>query len=201
MLHRPTLRREIANSPDRSADGAQSEPSFTNQQERFVPKLSILNRLASEVQLMLRRPPRQQYAALCYRRKKKQSQLEVLLLTSRDTGRWVIPKGWPMEGKKSHAVAEREAYEEAGVKGKADKEVLGYYTYNKGMNGGLKVHCRVQVHALEVQDLLKDFPEKGMRRVEWVSWEEAAARVNEPDLKALISSFALTMLNATPQQA
>ncbi len=201
MLHRPTLRREVANSPDRSADGAQSESSFTNQQERFVPKLSILNRLASEVQLMLRRPPRQQYAALCYRRKKKQSQLEVLLLTSRDTGRWVIPKGWPMEGKKSHAVAEREAYEEAGVKGKADKEVLGYYTYNKGMNGGLKVHCRVQVHALEVQDLLKDFPEKGMRRVEWVSWEEAAARVNEPDLKALISSFALTMLNATPQQA
>ena len=150
---------------------------------------------------MMRRPPRQQYAALCYRRKKKSPQLEVLLLTSRDTGRWVIPKGWPMEGKKSHAVAEREAYEEAGVKGKACKDVLGYYTYSKGMNGGLKVHCRVQVHALEVQDQVKDFPEKGMRRLEWVSCEEAAARVNEPELKELLYSFARAMGNTAPENA
>ena len=150
--------------------------------------MAILARIARDVKLMFRRPPRQQYAALCYRMKKKQG-LEVLLVTSRDTGRWVIPKGWPMPGKKSHTVAEREAYEEAGVKGKAEREPLGYYTYLKGLNYGLKVICRVQVHALKVDEMLKQFPEKGARQVEWVTCAEAAARVNEPDLKTLLLSF------------
>ena len=57
-----------------------------------------------------------QYAALCYRFRKDNT-LEILLITSRDTGRWVIPKGWPMKGKRAHEVAAGEAYEEAGVKG------------------------------------------------------------------------------------
>lgn len=149
----------------------------------------MLTRLASEILLMLQRPPRQQYAALCYRLKKKQGLIEVLLLTSRDTGRWVIPKGWPMDGKKPHAVAEREAYEEAGVRGKAEKEALGFFTYQKGMADGLKVACRVQVHALEVTEMLKNFPEKASRTLEWVSCEEAASRVNEPELKALLLGF------------
>lgn len=150
----------------------------------------MISRIASDVQLMLRRPPRQQYAALCFRKRKKQAAPEVLLVTSRDTGRWVIPKGWPMRGKKSHTVAEREAYEEAGVKGTVSREPVGYYSYHKGMNGGLKINCRVQVHALEVKELLKDFPEKGTRRLEWVSCEEAAARVQEPELKVLFHAFA-----------
>lgn len=145
-----------------------------------------MNRIAQDMQLMLRRPPRQQYAALCYRRlKKKPGEVEVLLLTSRDTGRWVIPKGWPMSGKKSHAVAEREAYEEAGAKGKVDREAFGFYSYNKGLDNGLKITCKVQVHLLEVKDMLKDFPEKGTRRLDWVNCEEAAARVQEPELKVL----------------
>ena len=67
--------------------------------------------MASDLKLMFRRPLRQQFAAICFRLRKKNGDLEVLLMTSRDTGRWVIPKGWPMEGKKAHAVAEREAYE------------------------------------------------------------------------------------------
>lgn len=158
-------------------------------------QLTIINRIASDMQLMLRRPPRQQYAALCFRKRKKQPAPEVLLVTSRDTGRWVIPKGWPMRGKKSHAVAEREAYEEAGVKGTVSREPVGYYSYQKGMNGGLKINCRVQVHALEVKELLKDFPEKGTRRLEWVSCEEAAARVQEPELKVLFHTFARSFAN------
>ncbi|MGV8936392.1 MAG: NUDIX hydrolase [Allorhizobium sp.] len=145
--------------------------------------------------LMLRRPPRQQYAALCYRQRKKQEQVEVLLVTSRDTGRWIIPKGWPMPGKKSHTVAEREANEEAGVRGKAEREPFGFYSYQKGMDGGLKINCRVQVHILEVKEMMKDFREKGTRRVEWVSCEEAAARVQEPELKILFHHFAQKMLN------
>ena len=152
-------------------------------------KLNILNRIASDVRLMFRRPARMQYAALCYRLRKKRGQLEVLLITSRDTGRWVIPKGWPMEGRQSYAVAEREAYEEAGVKGKVHKEPIGYYMYQKGLSQGLKVPCKVQVYSLEVDELCKNFPEKGERRLEWVSCSEAAARVAEPGLKKLILEF------------
>ncbi|PYB77935.1 NTP pyrophosphohydrolase [Rhizobium wuzhouense] len=138
---------------------------------------------------MLQRPPRQQFAAICHRRKKKTGELEVLVITSRDTGRWVIPKGWHMPGKQPHAIAEREAYEEAGIKGKATSEPFGYYTYMKRMRGGHKVLTRVQVHALDVKSLLKEFPEKGTRRLEWVSCEEAAKRVDEPELKTLFLAF------------
>lgn len=155
--------------------------------------MNILKRMSGNVRLMLQRPPRQQYAALCYRIRKKQEQPEILLATSRDTGRWVIPKGWPMEGKKAHQVAEREAFEEAGVKGKAEKEPLGYYNYIKTLANGLKIPVRVQVHELEVVELLKNFPEKTSRRLEWVSCEEAAVRVNEPELKTLILEFSHRM--------
>ena len=155
--------------------------------------MNLLNRLATDVRLMLRRPPRQQYAALCYRSKKKQSGVEVLLLTSRDTGRWVIPKGWPMEGKKAHSVAEQEAYEEAGVRGKAEKEHFGFFHYEKKLRNGIKVLCQVQVHLLEVTDLAKNFPEKESRKLEWVSPEEAVQRVNEPELKQLFAAFSERM--------
>ena len=152
--------------------------------------MNLLSRLKSEVGLMLRRPPKQQYAAICYRVRKKQGTYEVLLMTSRDTGRWVIPKGWPMVGKKAHAVAEREAYEEAGVKGKAEKEPFGFYHYRKALQTGLKILVRVQVHLLEVETMSKNFPEKGSRRLEWVSPTEAAERVNEPELRELLLGFA-----------
>ena len=109
---------------------------------------------------MFRRPKRMQYAALCYRRTKKEGQLEILLLTSRDTGRWVIPKGWPMGSKASHVVAETEAREEAGVKGIVEHEPLGAFGYGKAMAEGMVLPCEVQVHALEVTGSLKDYKEK-----------------------------------------
>jgi 8-oxo-dGTP pyrophosphatase MutT (NUDIX family) len=155
--------------------------------------LGLVNRIAANLRLMMQRPPRLQYAALCYRTKKGRGEIEVLLATSRDTGRWVIAKGWPMENKKAHQVAEREAYEEVGVKGKVEKEPLGFYHYRKTLSNGLKVPVRVQVHALKVEDCLKNFPEKGSRVLEWVSCEEAANRVNEPELKILLLQFAERM--------
>jgi 8-oxo-dGTP pyrophosphatase MutT (NUDIX family) len=151
--------------------------------------LNFLHRLASDVQLMLRRPARMQYAALCYRLARKTNALEILVITSRDTGRWVIPKGWPMQGKQAHEVAEREAYEEAGVKGKVQRAAIGAYVYQKRMDHGLEISCKVQVHALEVEDFCKNFPEKGSRRLEWVDYREAAKRVAEPSLKELILDF------------
>lgn len=151
--------------------------------------LTLLARLASDVQLMFRRPPRQQYAALCYRVKKKTSELEVLLLTSRDTGRWVIPKGWPMDGRTAYEVAAREAFEEAGVRGTVENEILGTYSYPKALKNGLSVTCKVQVYALEVVNIAKNFKEKGERKTEWVSCDEAAKRVYEPELREILLLF------------
>lgn len=138
---------------------------------------------------MMRRPERLQFAALCYRKLDDKSAPEILLITSRGTGRWVIPKGWPMNGKLAHAVAEREAYEEAGVKGKADVKPLGTYSYLKGLDSGLEIPCKVQVHALKVSGFANDYKEKGQRDMAWFSCEEAALRVMEPELKEMILAF------------
>lgn len=157
--------------------------------------LNILNRIASDVHLMFRRPVREQYGALCYRVKKKRPAVEVLLITSRDTGRWIIPKGWPMDGKTAAAAAAREAWEEAGVKGVISDEPVGSYHYLKGLAGGMKVECRVRVFPLVVDDVCKNFPEKGERRAEWVDCAEAANRVQEPGLKTLLLAFERKILS------
>ena len=151
--------------------------------------MTLLARLASDMQLMFRRPPRQQYAALCYRYKKKTGELEMLLMTSRDTGRWVIPKGWPMSGKLAHEVAAREAYEEAGVRGQVEETAVGSFTYLKVLKDGIKVPCKVQVYPLAVTELAKSFKEKGERKLDWVSCNEAVKRVREPELRDLILIF------------
>ncbi|PYE36237.1 8-oxo-dGTP pyrophosphatase MutT (NUDIX family) [Rhizobium sp. PP-F2F-G38] len=160
--------------------------------------MTILDSIVSEVRLMFRRPERMQFAALCYRFRKKSAVPEMLLITSRDTGRWVIPKGWPMEGKASHEVAAREAWEEAGVKGEPSSDSIGSFIYEKGMNNGLKITCRVHVYPVVVFDMAKRFPEKGSRTLEWVTFTEAAGRVAEPSLRALILDFQ-TQLLATMQ--
>ena len=139
---------------------------------------------------MFRRPKRMQYAALCYRRTKGGGPVEILLLTSRDTGRWVIPKGWPMGSKSAHEVAATEALEEAGVKGVVEHDPLGCFGYGKAMSEGVVLPCEVQVHALEVTGSVKDYKEKGQRRLEWVSPEDAADRVAEAGLKKIIRTFA-----------
>lgn len=151
--------------------------------------MGLVHRLVNNVQLLMRRPLRQQYAALCYRLPKGSKDPEILLLTSRETRRWVIPKGWPMDGKKAHAVAEREAYEEAGVKGTVEPEHYGFFDYEKKLRSGLVVTCRVQVHLLKVTKMCNDFPEKDTRDLVWVSPIEAAERVNERELKEMILRF------------
>jgi len=152
--------------------------------------LNVLSEISSTFQLMFRRPKRTQYAALCYRRTKKDGQLEILLLTSRDTGRWVIPKGWPMGSKAGYTVAETEALQEAGVKGIVEHDPLGCFGYGKAMPEGLVLPCEVQVHAMEVTGSVKNFKEKGERKLEWVSPQAAAERVAEPGLKKIILTFA-----------
>ena len=87
---------------------------------------------------------RVQFAALpC--RISEGSQRQVLLLTSRETRRWVIPKGWPMKGLKPRAVAVREAYEEAGLLGTiTSKHMIGVYHYEKQLPREQRL-CEVRV--------------------------------------------------------
>ncbi|MCO6187015.1 NUDIX hydrolase [Rhizobium sp. L1K21] len=150
--------------------------------------MSFLSRMASDVQLMLRRPARLQFAALCYRESKKG--MEILLITSRDTGRWVIPKGWPMNGKLACEAAAREAYEEAGVHGTVGNESIGAFKYRKKLNSGVETECRVDVYPISVSNLVDKFPEAGQRTRVWMTPEDAASSVDEPELQHLILEFA-----------
>ena len=110
---------------------------------------------------------------------------EVLLITSRETGRWIIPKGWPMKGKQDHEAAAQEAFEEAGVKGTVHRHPVGAYTYGKRLDGHSQP-VRVMVYLMEVAEKLKDWPEKGERRRQWMSTIEASALVDEPGLTSIL---------------
>ena len=131
--------------------------------------------------------PSQQYAALPWR---KAQGVEILLITSRETRRWVIPKGWPMEGHAAAESAAQEAYEEAGVRGQMTAEAIGHYGYTKRMRGGTKKRFRVEVFAMEVTEVLDLWPEAHERTRQWLLPHEAATQVNEPELAALIRTFA-----------
>jgi len=110
---------------------------------------------------------------------------EVMLITSRETQRWIIPKGWPMAGLKDHQAAAREAREEAGLVGRIAKQPIGSYAYWK-RGAEHFVFCTVQVYVLEVERRLKSWKEKGQRRAEWFAPEAAAELVEEPGLKAIL---------------
>lgn len=139
--------------------------------------------------------PLRQVAALPVRRDAAGG-IEVLLVTSRESRRWIAPKGWPMKGRKPHRAAAIEAREEAGVVGRIGKEPAGHYTYDKRRAGGGVVPCRVAVYVLAVTGTLDEWREKGQRDLQWVSGEAAAALVHEPELAALIHDLARLMATA-----
>jgi 8-oxo-dGTP pyrophosphatase MutT (NUDIX family) len=124
-----------------------------------------------------------QYAALPYR---YSGGLEVLLLTSRDTGRWVLPKGWPMTRKGSASAAKREALDEAGVVGKIAKRSIGSFHYPKRLADGATVTCEVHVYPLAVERQRRRWLEQSQRTQRWFTPQEAALAVQEPELAALL---------------
>lgn len=135
----------------------------------------------------LKRETRVQFAALCYRY--KNDKLQVLLITSRQRGRWILPKGWPENGLTPAKAALREAFEEGGVKGTAIDTCVGVYNYSKirgPMAGMPKV---VMVFPVAVDKLVKSYPEANERRRKWFGRKAAAARVDEPQLRKILKSF------------
>jgi 8-oxo-dGTP pyrophosphatase MutT (NUDIX family) len=134
--------------------------------------------------------PRSQIAALPVYRDESGAAW-VLLITSRETRRWIIPKGWPMRGRKDHDAAAQEAFEEAGVVGRVSTKPVGTYLYWKRQTEHFEL-CNVKVYLLEVEGQLEAWPEKGQRRTEWFSVGDAAARIEDPGLSDLIQNLALT---------
>ena len=115
---------------------------------------------------------------------------QIMLLTSRETPRWVIPKGWPMKGRKPAEVASREAYEEAGLVGQiVSQRPLGNFHYEKRLTKKA-ILCEVWVFLFRVEQQLDDWPEKGTRDIKWFDAQEAAALVEEGGLAEIIKRFA-----------
>lgn len=131
--------------------------------------------------------PRRQFAALPFR---DNDGLEVMLVSSRETRRWVLPKGWPIKGLKPHSVAAREALEEAGLLGRIEKEPIGSYHYVKRMPNGAALVCEVGVFPFEVEKQRRKWPERDQRTTSWFAVQDAAELVDEPELRDLILSFA-----------
>ena len=130
---------------------------------------------------------RKQVGALVWRM--DEGVLKVLLVTSRDTGRFVIPKGWPMKKTKDSKAASIEVFEEAGVTGRIAPKPIGHYDYSKIFGPGFALPCRVMVYAMEATRILPKWPEKGERKRFWMTLEDAAASVHEPELRDLIEEF------------
>lgn len=115
--------------------------------------------------------------------------MRVLLITSRDSRRWVIPKGNPIRGLSAHRAAEREAFEEAGIIGVACPSSLGSYSYRKRRGDGTTRTATVDVFSLAVTGQADSWPEQAERDARWFSIPEAAEAVEEPDLKSIIAAF------------
>ena len=131
--------------------------------------------------LMGARRPSLQVAALCL----DAATGRVLLITSRGTGRWIIPKGWPMPGRSLAEAALAEAWEEAGVRARPGTEI-GQYHYDKMQDGGFGIPVVVHVFLTVVDALADDFPEQGSRERRWVDPSRAATMVAEPELAAIL---------------
>lgn len=128
--------------------------------------------------------PFQQYAALPYT--VRDGELLVALITSRQSGRWIIPKGWPVKTLRGSEVAAREAYEEAGLRGEVDEVPLSSFRYAKRMGDGVRKLCHVEVYALAVHEVLDDWPERHQRKREWLTPGQAAMRVTDAGLIQLM---------------
>ena len=137
------------------------------------------NQMAERVRRLFGKAPcRLQVAALPWR--EGENGIEIMLITSRDTGRWVLPKGWPEVGEEFCDAAAREAREEAGLKGSVSHVMVGRYGYQKAASGR-GVRCEVMVYLLEVDGVAGKWKEKGERRRKWMEPARAAASVAEPD--------------------
>lgn len=109
----------------------------------------------------------------------------VLLVTSRETQRWIIPKGWRMRGRTNAEAAAQEAFEEAGVRGKVRTKPIGRYKYAKRLPGGVE-DCKITTYLLEVTEELDAFPEMADRNRSWFTLAQAIACADDEGLRGIL---------------
>ena len=114
----------------------------------------------------------------------KNNQIEILLITSLNSGKWIFPKGIVEDNLTAQESALKEAFEEAGVEGEVLDILIGDYSYDKW--GGT---CHVQVYPLHVKKIFDQWLESGERKRCWTSQDEALNLVEKPDLKKLLLKF------------
>jgi 8-oxo-dGTP pyrophosphatase MutT (NUDIX family) len=131
-----------------------------------------------------------QYGVLPYRFT-EDAALEILVVTTRRTRRWIVPKGWPIRGLRPAESAAREAFEEAGIRGKIGTNPLGVFTYDKPPDeAGVRATCEVKVYPLLVKRQNEVWPESEQRMTQWVWPSKAVALIKEPGLRKIVASFA-----------
>jgi 8-oxo-dGTP pyrophosphatase MutT (NUDIX family) len=135
--------------------------------------------------------PKRQIAVLPYRTvgAASEARTEILLITSRETRRWVVPKGNPMKGLAPHDAAAVEAKEEAGVLGEVVPASLGSFRYRKRFASGRSVWAVVDIFPFMVTQELQTWDEQHERDRRWFALSDAADAVDEPDLAAIIRQF------------
>lgn len=136
---------------------------------------------------------RTQFAALCYRI--KNGELEICMVTSRRSKRWILPKGWPMHKQTPANAAATEAWEEAGVIGTAIDHCLGAYSYVKPLSDN-PTQVVVMVYPVAVSEVAQKWPEKSQRKRKWVSPKKAAKKLQEPELRRIVATFDPNRLQA-----
>ncbi|MCB1366932.1 MAG: NUDIX hydrolase [Rhodobacteraceae bacterium] len=150
--------------------------------------ISLSGAVLGAISPLFMRPPGRQVAALCYR--ENDGDKEVLMITSRRTGRWIIPKGWPIDGLGFPDAALYEAWEEAGVKrGRIAGAASGSYRYRKRLQNGAERPCLVDVYPVEVDSMAGTYPESTQRQRRWVARDEAANMVKEAELRQIIRAI------------
>lgn len=150
--------------------------------------ISLSGAVLRAISPLFMRPPGRQVAALCYR--EQDGGKEILMVTSRRSGRWIIPKGWPIDGLGFPDAALYEAWEEAGVKrGRIAGAASGSYRYRKRLQNGAERPCLVDVFPVEVDAMAGVFPESEVRQRRWVPRDEAANLVREPALSHIIRAI------------
>jgi 8-oxo-dGTP pyrophosphatase MutT (NUDIX family) len=132
---------------------------------------------------------------------RQDGEVRVLLVTSRETHRWIIPKGWMEKRLAPHALAAKEAFEEAGVVGKVERRPIGRYDYLKRGRRDRVTPCSVRVFPLRVERLLDDWPERRQRQRRWFSLAEAAMAVEEGGLVTLLLELAIPDAGAGPDDS
>ncbi|GAB4576486.1 MAG: NUDIX hydrolase [Roseibium sp.] len=130
------------------------------------------------------KPLRLQIAALCVRQGEREP--EVLLVSTRDSGRVILPKGWPEKNKPAFETAVVEAYEEAGIVGTVEPRPIGSFRSFKGLSSGLRIRTRVLVFKIRCERQLTEFPEAGQRELIWLPLAEAIEKADEPGLKRFL---------------